>query len=93
MTELTDVCNFADDTTFHACDSSLEDLVNRLEHDTSLAIEWFDYNYKKLNQDKCHVIISGHKSEAIWAKIGQTKIWESKNQKLLGVMIDRHNLP
>ena len=28
MTELTDACYFADDTTFHACD-----LVNRLEHD------------------------------------------------------------
>ena len=32
MTELTDVCNFADDITFHPCDSSLEDLVNGLEH-------------------------------------------------------------
>ena len=29
------------------------------------------------------------KSEAIWAKIGQTKIWESKNHKLLGVIINR----
>ena len=36
-----------------------------------------------------HLIISGHKSEAIWAEIGQTKIWESKKQKLLGVVIDR----
>ena len=42
----------------------------------------------KLNQDKCHLIISGHKSEEIWEKIGQTKIWESKNQKLVGVIID-----
>ena len=31
MTELTDVCNFADDTIFHACDSSLEELVNKLQ--------------------------------------------------------------
>ena len=85
MTELTDVCNFADDATFHGCDSSLEDLADRLEHDANLAIEWFDCNYMKLNQDKCHLV---HKSEAIWAKIGQTKIWESKNQKLLGVMVD-----
>ena len=83
MTESTDTCNFADDTTFYACDSSLEDLANRLEHDAKLAIEWFDCNYMKLNKDKCDLIISGHKSEAIWAKIGQTKIWESKNQKLL----------
>ena len=37
----------------------------------------------------CHLIISGYKSEAIWAEIGQTKIWESKKQKLLGVVIDR----
>ena len=51
MTELTYVCNSADDTTFHACGSSLEDLVNRLEHDASPAISWFDYNYIKLNQD------------------------------------------
>ena len=36
ITELTDVCNFADNTTFYACYSSLEDLVNRLEHDTNL---------------------------------------------------------
>ena len=89
MTELTDVCNFADDTTFHMYDSSLEDLVNRLEHDANQAIEWFHCNYMKLNQDKCHLIISGHKSEAIWANIGQTKIWESKKHKLLDVIIDR----
>ena len=89
MTELTDVCNFVDGTTFHACDSSLEDLVSRLEHDANLAIERFDCDYMKLNQDKYHLIISGHKSEAIWAKTGQTKIWENKNQKLLGVIIDR----
>ena len=37
MTELTYVCNFADDT-FHACDSSLEEIVNWLEHDANLAI-------------------------------------------------------
>ena len=74
MTELTDACNFADDTTFHACDSSLEDLVNRLGHDGNLAIEWFDYNYMKPNEDKCHIIISGHNSEAILAKIRLTNI-------------------
>ena len=48
-------------------------------------------NYKKLNNDKCHLIISCHNSEGIWAKIDQTKIWESKNQKLLGVLIDRRS--
>ena len=67
MTEFTDVCNFADDTTFHAWDSSLEDLVNRLEQDANLAIESLDYNYMKLNKDKFHFIIFGHESAAIWS--------------------------
>ena len=30
LTELTDVCNYADDTTFHACDLNLDDLIRRL---------------------------------------------------------------
>ena len=33
VTELTNVCNYADDTTFHACDSDICSLIKRLEHD------------------------------------------------------------
>ena len=43
----------------------------------------------KLNQDKCHLLVSRHKHENIWARIGEAKIWESSKQKLLGVVIDR----
>ena len=82
ITELTDVCNYANDTTFHACDSSLEDLIRRLEHDSILAIEWFESNYMKLNEDKCHFLLSGHKHEVMFAKIGHSKIWE--------IIIDRN---
>ena len=46
---MTKVCNYADDTTFHACDSDLESLIQRLEHDSMLAIEWFESNYMKLS--------------------------------------------
>ena len=46
MIKLTNMCNFSDYTTLHACDPILE-------HDANLAIEWFDFNYMKLNQDKC----------------------------------------
>ena len=38
-TELTNVCNYADDTTFHACDLDLANLINRLKNDSMLAIE------------------------------------------------------
>ena len=51
--------------------------------------EWFENNSIKLNLDKCHLFVSGFKYENVWAKIGKTKIWESKKQKLLGVEIDR----
>ena len=38
----------------------------------------------KLNEGKCHRLISGFKHEAIWTNIG-----ESKEKKLLGLNIDR----
>ena len=37
LAEFTNVCNFSDDTTFFSSDLDLSILLNRLEHDTSLA--------------------------------------------------------
>ena len=45
------VCNFDDDTTLHAFDKDLNSLINRLEHDSLLAIEWDEKRNIKLNQD------------------------------------------
>ena len=39
LTENTNVCNYADYTTFYARDSDLNNLISRLEHDSVLAIE------------------------------------------------------
>ena len=89
ITELTNVCNYADDTAFHACDSDLENLINRLEPDSMLAIEWFESNYMKLNEDKCHILLSEYKHEMMFAKSGWSRNWESETQKLLGVTIDK----
>ena len=90
LTENPNVPNYADDTTFYACDSDFHFLISRLEHDSVLAIEWFECNYRKLNQDKCNLIISGHKYESVWANTGSCKIWESNDQKLFGGSIDRN---
>ena len=51
---MTEVCNFADDTTLYACDNDIKSTIRRLEHDTLIAIEWFAANYMKLNEEKCH---------------------------------------
>ena len=89
LVDYKEVCNFADDTTFFACDKHLGSL-NRSEHDSFLTIEWFQNNYMKLNdEDKCHLLVGGYNHESIWAKIGYARIWGSNKQKLLGVDIDR----
>ncbi len=43
----------------------------------------------KLNADKCHLLVAGYKHEWVWTKIGNELIWESNEEKLLGVTIDR----
>ena len=88
LNEQTDVCNYADDTTFYACDINLESVLLRLEHDSLLAIDWFESNFMKLNSDKCHLLISGFKHQSHWAMVGDYRIWESSHKKLLGVEID-----
>ena len=86
----TELCGWADHTTLHVCDINLESVIRRLEHDSLLIMEWFDSNYMKMNADKCHLLISGHKIQWIWAMIGTERIWESRSEKLLGVIIDKN---
>ena len=90
LNEKTNVCNYADDTTFHACDKELSSLLLRLEHDSLLAIEWFEANYMKLNKNKCRFLVSGKKNEHIWINIGEERIWESTSEKLLGIHIHKN---
>ena len=63
LTKFTDVCDFANDTTLFACDSDSKHLMERMEHETKLTIEWFEKNYMKLNEKKCHLLVAGHKYE------------------------------
>ena len=43
----------------------------------------------KLNEDEWHLLISGFKHEVLWTDIGGKRIWESTENKLLGLHIDR----
>ena len=89
LAESTEVCTFADDTTFFACNKDLKTLISTLDHDNHLTIEWFENNSMKLNQDKCHSLVSAYKHENICARIGGVKIWKCSKRKLLGVTIDK----
>ena len=55
-----------------------------------MAIEWFESNYMKLSEYKYHFILSGYKHEIMFTNIGESKIWEKGQQKLLGVTIDKN---
>ena len=84
-----DVCNYADDTTLHACDANLKTLVERLECAANKAVDWFKHNHMKLNPNKCHLLICGHKYECILANIEGATVIESYEQKPLGIYMGR----
>ena len=86
--QLIDVCNFADDTTLYACDMNLDAVIGQLEDNAYTCIIWFENNYMKLNESKCHFLFSGS-TEHLWIKVGNEKIWESQYEKLLGVKVDK----
>ena len=46
------------------------------------------YNNMKLNPDKCHILICGHKHEIMIGNIGNATVIESHKVKLLGIDID-----
>ena len=43
----------------------------------------------KLNNDKCYSFLSGYKDKVMGTNTGQSQIWESKEHKLLAIIIDR----
>ena len=83
------VCNYANDTTIYTCDKNLRDITHRLEHDRSVALEWFADNFMKLNADKCHLLVLGQcTNEPVTVRIGNSEVVNCPQEKLLGVQID-----
>ena len=78
--EKTDICNYADDDTLNACDMSVENQIRRLEQDSLLAIKWFDNNNMKLNEDKCHFLVSGFQHETMDQYWGKTYVGKSRRE-------------
>ena len=44
----------------------------------------------KLNKERRHLLVLGHKYENVWVKMMDEKIWESAKQRLLGTVIGRN---
>ena len=88
IVEYSNICNFADDTTPNCSKKDLNEAITNVEHDCSLLVEWFRDNYMTLNVPKCHLLVSGFRNEAIFAKVGDALLWEENSAKLLGIIID-----
>ena len=84
----TDICNYADDNTPYTFDICLDKLMTKLECATESAMGWFQYNGMKLNSEKCHLLVCGHKFESMICKIDNTQVIETNIVKLLGIQIE-----
>ena len=75
-----------DDTTFHACDSDLKDLITKLENDSLLAIEWFPANCIKLNEEKCHLLFHNTGMNCRGQTSKRVKFAKVKNKNFLELL-------
>ena len=83
--------NYADDNTITCCDTDLGVLLNKLEHDTIIAIDWFDRNFMKANPDKFRVMFLSPNNNVVfpdYISINGFNIDRHNVAKLLGVTID-----
>ena len=80
------VANYADDNTPYATNKNLNNLLDILEGDTSILINWFKINEMKLNEDKCHLIVANQHNISV--KLGNETINSSKSVDLLGIKVD-----
>ena len=81
------MANYADDCSPYEFSGSIEDVIQKLQHDSQCLIEWYDSNYLKPNSDKWHLLFS-EKGEGYFTKIGNEYIYNSSDEKILGVYFD-----
>ena len=57
------VTNYADDTTPYDIKSNYDELIDSLQSDSNILLQWFTNNFFKLNADKCKLLISNREDE------------------------------
>ena len=66
------IANYADDSTPYNTSNDIETLLDILQKNTETLMQWFNENYMKSNNDKCHLIVSSPDDVSI--KIGCNEI-------------------
>ena len=65
------VANYADDNTPYAIETNIDSLVEDIETNATILIKWFRDNYLKMNEDKCHLLITNQEDDCISVRIGK----------------------
>ena len=81
-----DIDNYADDNSPFSCELNVEFVIMQQQNDCNLLMEWFSNNGLKANPDKFHLILIDTRNYIF--QIQQLKIFNSNQEKLLGIKID-----
>ena len=82
------IANYADDNTLYTVSKTITDLLNTLENETTLILDWFRKNEMKPNDDKCHLIVCNEKNVSVTLR--NKTISAAETVELLGVKIDKN---
>ena len=83
----TKIANYADDNTVYTVDKNIQNLLQTLENETNLILDWFRKNEMKPNDDKCHLIVCNQ--EILSVTLGNESIDSTDTVELLGITIDK----
>ena len=84
----TKIANYADDNTVYTVDKNIQNLLQTLENETNLILDWFRKNEMKPNDDKCHLIVCNQ--EKLSVTLGNESIDSTDTVELLGITIDKN---
>ena len=87
FTEAFEIANYADDCTPYECKDTLEDVIESLERDSLVLLQWYANNYLEPNVGKYHLLLSD--KDENWAiQVATKTIFNSTHEKLLGITFD-----
>ena len=81
-----DIVTYADENTPYFIADNIDGVIKCLEEASEISFKWFNDNFKKINANKCHLLVSTNNTVKI--KIGKFDTTNSKSEKLLGVKLD-----
>ena len=82
------IANYADDNTLYTIQENIDRLLNILENETSIILDWFNKNEMRPNADKCHLIVCNEKN--VMVTLQNEKIIANDFVELLGITIDNN---